>query len=66
MFVESMDPTFTAKDDIMPKGTFGTRTKYIHSVGVVGKVRFITDDKCPFNGIWEEADHGLIRLSSAA
>ena len=39
IMAERMDPTFTQKGDAMPPGDiYGTRTKYIHSVGVVGKV----------------------------
>jgi hypothetical protein len=43
----------------------GTRVKYIHSVGVVGKVKFESSGKHPFTGVWEGAQHGLVRLSSA-
>lgn len=68
LFVESMDPTFHANGDVMPSEMFGlkTRTKYIHSVGVVGKVKFVSSGKHPFTGMWEGSQHGLIRLSSAA
>jgi hypothetical protein len=42
IFIESMEPTFAAKGDAMPAGTiYGSRTKYIHSVGTVGKVKFV-------------------------
>jgi len=62
-----MAPTFTTKGDEMPKELFGhTRTKYIHSVGTVGKVKFVSSGNHPFTGVWEGAQHGLIRLSSAA
>jgi hypothetical protein len=44
----------------------GMRTKYIHSVGTVGKVKFESSNTHPFTGIWEGAQHGLVRLSSAA
>jgi hypothetical protein len=52
----------------MPTEYFGlkTRTKYIHSVGVVGKVKFVSSGAHPFTGVWEGAQHGLVRLSSAA
>ena len=44
IFVESMEPTFSAPGDAMPPGViYGTRTKYIHSVGAVGKVKFVAD-----------------------
>ena len=45
---------------------FGARTKYIHSVGTVGKVKFVSNGKHKFTGIFKGAEHGLIRMSSAA
>jgi len=68
IFLEAMDPTFTTPGDQMPTEFFGlrTRTKYIHSVGVVGKVKFVSSGTHPFTGVWEGAQHGLVRLSSAA
>ena len=48
-------------------GPFGsTRTKFIHSVGTVGKVKFVSNGKHEYTGIFKGADHGLIRMSSAA
>jgi len=67
IFVESMNPTFETKGDALGEGIiYGTRTKYIHSVGVVGKVRFASAGGHPYTGIFKGADQGLIRLSSAA
>ena len=69
IFVESMDPTFSTIGDAMGPGIlYGTRAKLIHSVGAVGKVRFIPSYIHPgdFTGIFKGADYGLIRLSSAA
>jgi len=68
IFVESMNPTFTAKGDTMPSEMLGlsTRKKYIHSVAAHGKVRFVSSGNHPFTGIFKGADHGIIRLSSAA
>jgi hypothetical protein len=68
LFVEAMDPSFAQPGDQMPTEYFGlrTRTKYIHSVGVVGKVKFISSGSHPFTGVWTGAQHGLVRLSSAA
>ena len=41
LFTESINPTFDQKGDAMPAGVlYGTRRKYIHSVGVVGKFKF--------------------------
>lgn len=43
------------------------RTKFIHSVGAHGKVKFVPSaEKHPYTGIFMGADHGIIRLSSAA
>jgi len=70
IFLEAMDPTFHTPGDVMPKeGIFTkkTRTKYIHSVGAHGKVKFVPSaEKHPYTGIFAGADHGIIRLSSAA
>ena len=67
LFLESMEPSFSGKGDAMPAGAiYGTRTKYIHSVGAVGKVRFVAESSSPYTGIFKGADLGLIRLSSAA
>jgi len=70
IFFEAMGPSFTTPGDVMPmEGIFHktTRTKYIHSVGAHGKVKFVpAADKSPFTGIFEGAQHGIVRLSSAA
>jgi len=52
----------------MPAGVlYGTRTKYIHSVGATGKVVFRRyQSKAQYSGIFEGADHGFIRLSTAS
>ena len=68
IFLEAMDPTFHTPGDVMPKeGLFHTtRTKYIHSVGAHGKVKFIAAPNSPYTGIFKGANHGIVRLSSAA
>lgn len=67
LFVESMEPTFTGKGDSMPNGMlYGERTKYIHSVGTVGKVKFVPVSGQPYSGIFKGANYGLVRFSSAA
>lgn len=48
----------------MTPGTFWNRRKYIHSVGATGRVSFVPSNK-HFSGIFQGADFGLIRLSSA-
>jgi len=65
MFAESMNPTFDTAGDLMPHGLFGKRVKYIHSVGVVGKVAFKANEASTYSGIFKGADHGLIRMSAA-
>lgn len=70
IFLEAMDPTFSAPGDTMPKNKMwphSVRTKYIHSVGVHGKVEFQTTAEAhSYTGIFKGADTGIIRLSSAA
>jgi hypothetical protein len=58
-----MDPTYHTKGDALPSGITGTREKYIHSVGVVGKVALVGGSQ--FSGIFKGADYGLVRLSCA-
>jgi len=65
IFVESMEPTFSTKGDAMEWGHLYNRKKLIHSVGTVGKVRFVPATTS-YSGIFKGADHGLIRFSSAA
>ena len=67
IFIEEMNPTFTTKGDAMPPGMlWGHRTKFIHSVGAVGKVKFVPAQGNQYTGVLRGADYGLIRLSSAA
>ena len=62
-----MEPTFTGEGDAMPGGmVYGQRTKYIHSVGAVGKVKFVPVHGSPYTGIFKGANYGLVRFSSAA
>ena len=66
IFLESMTPSFKGKGDAMPPGDlYGTRTKYIHSVGVVAQCEFVPKSS-GYTGMFKKADHGYIRLSSAA
>lgn len=69
IFLESMDPTFHAPGDTMPKNSiwpYSLRTKYIHSVGIHGKVKFVSNGSHQYTGIFKGANNGIIRLSSAA
>jgi len=62
-----MSPTFETVSDAMPETWTGsTRTKYIHSVGVVSKCKFVSTGDHTYTGIFEGADTGFCRLSAAA
>lgn len=53
----------------MPKNSWwpnNIRTKYIHSVGVHGKVKFLSTGNHPYTGIFKGANYGIVRLSAAA
>jgi len=66
MMLESMCPTFNTEGDQLPPGTvYGTRGKYIHSVGVVGKVEWVDLGGHPYTGIFQGANQGIVRLSLA-
>ena len=60
-----MEPTYHTKGDALPSGITGTREKYIHSVGAVGRVKLNADGASPFSGIFRGANYGLLRLSCA-
>ena len=45
---------------------YGCRDKTIHSVGNVGKVKWISTGDHTYTGIFKGADYGYIRLSSAS
>lgn len=61
-----MEPTFKTKGDAMEWGYLWNRKKLIHSIGAVGKVKFVPSPSSPFTGIFSGANYGLVRLSSAA
>lgn len=48
-FSQSMNPTFDTPGDIMP----ADRTKYIHTLGVVGKVKFVKNGANTYSGIFK-------------
>jgi len=67
LFTADMKKSFDTDGDAMPAyGILGTRTKFIHSVGTVGKVKFVSNGKHEYSGIFKGAQYGLIRMSSAA
>ena len=61
-----MDPVFDTVGDAMSKKLFRHRKKFIHSVGPVAKVKFIAESGSSYDGIFQGADYGIIRFSSAA
>ena len=65
IMTESMEPTFSTVGDAMEPGHWFNRIKYVHCVGVVGKVKFVSAGGHPFTGVFRGADHGIIRLSAA-
>jgi len=66
IFVESMDPSLKWVGDTFEDGFFGPRKKLIHSVGSVATVKFVpTANNEGYTGVFQGADHGLIRLSLA-
>jgi hypothetical protein len=67
LFTESMDPTFDQEGDEMSKGSlWGYRTKYIHTVGAVGKTEWKSVNNHPYTGIFAGATEGYTRMSLAA
>jgi len=67
IFTESMDPTMHAVGDQMPPGTlYGTRSKLIHTEGVIATVKLTDSGKHPFTGLFKGADTGVVRMSVAA
>jgi len=58
---ESVSLSFEARADAFPQ----KRTKYIHSVGVVGGISWTSDGNHPYKGIFEGAEYGVVRFSSA-
>ena len=64
VLVENMKDTFDTPGDDMPCYWDGCRWKDIHCVGVVSKVKFVTENN-PFSGVFQGADYGFIRHSTA-
>jgi len=60
-----MESSFSGKGDEMPRALLGQRKKFIHQIGMHGKVKFVSNGKHDLTGIFEGADHGIVRFSSA-
>ena len=66
LLTESEAPTFNTPGDEMAKGSlYGYRLKLIHTVGVIAKVKFSSNNNHSYTGIFEGADLGYARLSAA-
>jgi len=61
IYIESMSPTVDYVSDEFPDG----RSKLIHSVGAVAQCAFKYNRAGNYTGLFEGADHGIIRMSSA-
>jgi len=60
ILTKSMWLNFDANSDIHPI----KRSKTIHSIGIVGGVKFVSSGNHDYEGIFEGADHGIIRVST--
>jgi len=58
---ESVRVSFDAQSDVFPQ----KRTKVIHSVGVVAPIEWVSFGNHSYSGLFQGAEHGLIRLSAA-
>jgi hypothetical protein len=66
IFTESMEPTFDTVGDELPGGqVYGTRAKYIHTVGSLAKVKFVSNGSHPYTGVFKGTDQAYARLSFA-
>jgi len=61
LFQESVKTSFDDNMDVMVPN----RVKYIHSVGLVAKVKFVPVFGHQYTGVFQGADYGLLRLSTA-
>lgn len=62
---ESVRQTFEASSDIFPHLQTDKRSKWIHSVGLHGAVRFESTNNHSYTGLFQGAEYGIIRFSSA-
>lgn len=67
MFLEGMCPSFRAKGDELPYRNwfFGYRKKYIHTVGAIGRVNWVSKGSHSYTGLFQGATNGFLRLSLA-
>lgn len=56
IFTESMSDTFETPGDELPHSRiWGTREKYIHTVGTVAKAEWVSKGNHPYTGIFKGA-----------
>ena len=65
LFAENEDPTFSTKGDQMPSAGLGIRDKLIHSVGTIGKIKWVSKGTHPYTGLFKGASYGYARMSLA-
>merc|ERR1712228_78104 len=58
MYDVSMFISLNAVADVFPQ----PRKKYMHALGSVAPVRFVSDIHHPYSGLFKGAEHGLIRV----
>jgi len=56
--------TFDTSADVFPQTSAYSRSKYVHSVGATGGIRFDSNGNHSYKGLFQGAEHGIIRLSS--
>lgn len=60
LFIQDPRQSFgNMQSDEMP----GTRNKLVHQQGIVAKAEFVASDDSPYTGVFEGAEHVLIRMS---
>jgi len=61
---QNLGPTIEYEGDAMGDFSNVLRKKIVHSVGVVGEVKFVSNGKHPFTGLYKGCDSAIIRFSS--
>merc|ERR1712072_1384771 len=62
IFTESVRTSFDSSSDVFSEPN---RKKLIHSVGTVAPIKFVATSGSRYTGLFQGAEHGLVRLSSA-
>ena len=56
--------SFDMEGDEFDCGWFGCRNKVIHSIGVQGKVKWVSEENHPYTGVFKGGQHGIGRFTS--